>query len=83
MMNPDPKPNNEPDDNPDFSFGDTPYDEQDYCPPPLPPENDRSQTGKHQGEWRRCQKCGSPENDHPYRHPFKEWHLGCSHSARR
>lgn len=36
-------------------------------------EKDQSQPGKHRGEWRRCQTCGAPENDHPYRHPFKEW----------
>lgn len=39
-------------------------------------EKDQSQPGKHQGEWRRCQTCGAPENDHPYRHPFKEWQPG-------
>ena len=27
--------------------------------------------GKHEAAWPRCGKCGAPENDHPYRHPFK------------
>lgn len=39
-------------------------------------EKDQNQPGKHQGEWRRCQTCGAPENDHPYRHPFKAWQPG-------
>lgn len=36
-------------------------------------ENGEKPPGKHQGEWPRCQKCGAPENNHPYRHPFKRW----------
>lgn len=27
-------------------------------------------------EPRRCSSCGAPENNHPYRHPFKAWTPG-------
>ena len=39
-------------------------------------ENGERPPGRHQGEWSRCQKCGAPENNHPYRHPFKRWEPG-------